>query len=71
MKGFTISGYEPSENLSSDQESVVVAGLRWFPKGDFIKLNINELNFNKKFRGRKSVEDIGIIPKVLTKRDSR
>ena len=25
LKGFTISGYEPSENLSSDQESVVVS----------------------------------------------
>ena len=46
----------------------MVAGLRWFPKGDFIKLNINELNFNKKFRGRKSVEDVGIIPKDFTKR---
>ena len=69
LKGFTISGYDPSESLSSDSESVVVAGLRWFPKGDFIKLNISELNFNKKLRGKKSVEDIGIIPETLTKRD--
>ena len=32
LKGFTISGYD----------SVVVAGLRWFPKEDFIKLNAIE-----------------------------
>ena len=53
LKGFTISGDNPSENLSSDGVSVVVAGLRWFPEGDFFKLNISELNFNKKLRGLK------------------
>ena len=48
LKGFAISGQDPLENLSRDRESVLVGGLKWFPKGDFIKLNINELNFNKK-----------------------
>ena len=43
LKGFTISGDNPSENLSSDGVSVVVAGLRWFPEGDFIKLNMSEV----------------------------
>ena len=55
--------------MSNDQESVIVAGLKWFPKGDFIKLNVSELNFNKKLRGRKSGEDIGVVPDILTKRD--
>ena len=50
LKGFTISGNDPPEHLSSDQESVLVAGLKWFPKGDFFKININKLNFNKGVR---------------------
>ena len=48
---------------------VVVGGLRWFPKGDFIQLNIKELNFNKKIRGKKSGKNVGVIPDILTKRD--
>ena len=38
------------------------------PKGDFIKLNINELNFNKNVRGRKD-DNIEVIPAILTKRE--
>ena len=69
LKGFTFSGQDPPENVSSDQESVVVGGLKWFPKGDFLKLNIGELNFNKKVRGRKVLGESGMIPDVYTKRD--
>ena len=68
LKGFTISGSDPPEYLSSDQESVLVAGLKWFPKGDFFKINIIKLNFNKRVRGRKSLNNVGSIPEVLTKR---
>ena len=68
VKGFTISGYDPPEVLSNSKEYVVVAGLKWFPKGDFVKLNIDDLNFNKKLRGRKSGAGAGVIPEVLTKR---
>ena len=64
-----MSGSEPSEHLSSDLESVVVAGLKWFPKGDFIKMNISEINFAKKERGRKPLHNKGCIPDKLTKRD--
>ena len=71
LKGFTISGDNPSENLSSDGVSVVVAGLRWFPEGNFIKLNISELNFNKKLRGKKSAENVGVIPNAFSKRVSQ
>ena len=48
LKGFAISGEGPPETLSTDNESVLVGGLKWFPKGDFISLNIKVLNFNKK-----------------------
>ena len=69
LKGFAMSGEEPPETLSTDNESVLVGGLRWFPKGDFISLNIKELNFNKKIRGKKSGQNIGAIPEKLTLRD--
>ena len=48
LKGFAMSGESPLEHLSGDKESVVVGGLQWFPKGGFLKLNIKELNFNKR-----------------------
>ena len=64
-----MSGSEPSEHLSSDLESVVVAGLKWFPKGDFIKMNFSEINFAKKERGRKPLHKKGCIPDKLTRRD--
>ena len=48
LKGFAISGEGPPETLSTDNESVLGGGLKWFPKGDFISLNIKVLNFNKK-----------------------
>ena len=69
LKGFSISRHDLPQNVSSDKNSVLVPRLKWFPKGDFIKLNISELNFNKKFRGRKLKENIGVIPDFLTKRD--
>ena len=42
-----MSGEDPPEHLSLDGESVMVAGMKWFPKGDFLKLDIKELNFSK------------------------
>ena len=45
---------------------VVVGGLKWFPKGYFIMLNTGELNFNKKVRGKKSEDNVGVNPKYLS-----
>ena len=64
-KGFSVSGYDPPPHLSHDGESVTVLGMKWLPKGDFIKLNIGEQNFCKKFRGRK-LGKLSKIPDVLT-----
>ena len=69
LKGITFSGEKPPEYLSEDGESVRVVGLKWFPEGDFLYININELNFTKKLRGRKPTAGRGIIPENLTKRD--
>ena len=35
LKGFTVSGEDPLDQLSTDGISVTVLGLKWFPKGDF------------------------------------
>ena len=68
LKGFTFSGYSPYESLSSDGESVGVAGLRWYPEDDKVALDISELNFSRKYRGKKPSNKINTIPSKLTRR---
>ncbi|XP_066924073.1 uncharacterized protein [Clytia hemisphaerica] len=67
LKGFTFSGQRPQESLSNDGETVSVAGLRWFPHEDEISLDVQQLNFAKKSRGRKPTLQ-STIPKDLTRR---
>ena len=70
LKGITMSGQRPSSNLSGDSDSIGVAGMKWFSKGDFLKLNIkDELNFSRKIRGKKSLVNVGQTPDNLTRRD--
>ena len=64
LKGFTMSGEDPLENLSLDKLFVLVGGIKCFSKGDFIGLNIKELNFNKKNQGKKPKDGAG-IPDIL------
>eukprot|EP00111_Clytia_hemisphaerica_P013773 TCONS_00040530-protein len=63
LKGFTFSGQRPQESLST----VSVAGLRWFPHEDEVSLDVQQLNFAKKSRGRKPTLQ-STIPKDLTRR---
>ena len=56
--------------MSEDGESVNVGGMKWFPKGDYLRLNIRDINFSKKLRGRKA--SLGMdskIPENVTRRD--
>ena len=69
LKGFTFSGIAPDEKLSSDGESILVGGLRWYPEEDKLSLNIGKMNFSKRIRGRKNVDLEGLVPENLTKRD--
>ena len=62
LKGFTLSGYPSYESLSSDGESLGVAGLRWYPEDDKVALDISELNFSRKHCGKKSSNKINTIP---------
>ena len=68
LKGITYSGEDPPENLTQDGVSVTVCGLKWWSKDDKLGLNISDLNFGKKSRGRKSPDEIGKIPEKLTKK---
>ena len=52
IKGWTESGLDPPEEILDNGVSVGFTGLTWFPKGDFYKLNIQSLHFNKKKRGK-------------------
>ena len=67
LKGFTFSGHDPPEHLSNDGKSVTVGGLKWFPKEDLLAINVGEVNFAKKYRGRKT-GNITKVPEKLTKR---
>ena len=69
LKGFTISGSDPPEHLTSDGKSIHLLGLKWFPKGDFYQLNVGERNFARKVRGRKPSKIVGNIPENLSLSD--
>ena len=69
LKGITHSGSDPPDNLSEDGSSVKIAGMIWYSKLDQMSLNIRELNFAKKKRGRKSTLTQDVVPEELTRRD--
>ena len=69
LKGITFTGGDPPSALSTDSSSVNVAEMKWFPKEDRLALNIGELNFAKKQRGKKSVQHQNIIPSKWTSRN--
>ena len=50
LKGDTVSGKDPPNELSNDGKSINVAGIKWFSKDDTISLDISELNFAKKHK---------------------
>ena len=71
LKGYTLSGMDPPENLANDDGvSVNVGGLKWFPKNDELSIKIPELNFGRKKRGKKCTDGTaGVIPDNLTLRN--
>ncbi|MEM7375585.1 MAG: hypothetical protein AAF587_43730 [Bacteroidota bacterium] len=69
LKGITFSKQDPNHDLSKDGESINVAGMKWYPKQDLISLDIGELNFAKKSRGKKPTsQNTKDIPIKLTRR---
>ena len=68
LKGVTFSGKEPPNTLTADNTTINVAGMKWFPKEDMLSLDISELNFAKKQRGKKPAQHQNQIPEKLTRR---
>ena len=62
LQGFTFSGFETPEHLANKDKSINVVGMKWFSKNDLLSLNISELNFGKKSRGKNTPGLEGIIP---------
>ena len=69
LKGVSFSGQDPDDHLSDDGKSLVVGGLKWFSKDDMLFLNIGDLNFAKRQRGKKLTGKVNVIPEKLTKGD--
>ena len=67
VKGITFTGGDPPKALSTDNSSVNVAGMKWFPKKDLLALDTGELIFIKKQHGKKPVQQQNIIPSKLTR----
>lgn len=68
LKGITFSGSNPPEHLTDDGSTVGIGGMTWYPKSDELSINISQLNFTKKRRGKKPTEANNIIPERLTRR---
>eukprot|EP00794_Sanderia_malayensis_P019733 gene19733-biopygen14568 len=58
---------KPHESLSSDGETVFVAGMKWFLESEHISIDNPEINFAEKYRGKKP-KQIREVPKALTRR---
>ena len=63
LTGITFAGGDPPSALSTDDSSVNVPGMKWFPKEDLLALDVVELNFAEKQRGKKPVQHQNIPSK--------
>ena len=70
LKGVTFSGKDSPATLTNDEASINVAGMRWFPKENLVSLNLSELDFARKCRGKKPSQQQNIIPANITRRHS-
>ena len=61
-------GKPPPSKMSLDGVHVGVGGAKWDPENDLISLDIQEVNFSKKNRGKKNVESVGVVPDKLTRK---
>ena len=69
LKGVSESVSYPPEHLSEDGKSILVGGLKWYCKEDYLKLNIGEFTFSKKLRGRRCPRNLpGVIVLVRSLR---
>ena len=55
VKAWTVSGSDPSNEVSKNGLSIDVAGMEWFPSLDTISVKIPALHFGRKSRGKIAV----------------
>ena len=57
LKVDTSSKRDPPSNLSADDCSVKIVGIKWFPIEGMVSLDIGELNFAKKQEARNQCKE--------------
>ena len=67
LKGYTFSGSDPPDDLKQQDNSVNVAGMKWFSKTDCVSLKLGEMKFGKS-KGCRRVVPL-VIPDSFTRRD--
>ena len=68
LKGVAVSGKPPPISMSIDGTHVAVGGGKWDTENDTYSLDIKNVNFSKKKRGKKDKSAEGIVPDKLTRR---
>ena len=69
LKGFTFSGRPPPSHLSKDGESIKSTGIRWISENDELQLDVGDVSFAQKKRGKKNSSEKHLtVPKILTRR---
>ena len=69
LKGVAFSGEKPPESLSNDAEIITVAGQKWYTEEDTLSLNLGDMTFVKKRRGKRPEGAIiNVVPEKLTRR---
>ena len=56
LKGIAFAKRKPPESMTEDGESIAVAGIKWYTEEDTISLNLGDIVFTKKQRGRRIVD---------------
>ena len=68
LKGVTVTGSDPPSSLANaDGVSVNTLGRKWYSKEDKISLKCSNLNFGKKYRGRRPPDQENVIPDTFTR----
>ena len=69
IKGWCISGEQPSLEISSDGVSVPFGGFLWYPEMDVYSLNVPPLCLDKKQRGKLPEGSFGFDPNKMVLED--
>ena len=51
-KGWSFSGEEPDPELAEEGQVISIGGMKWHPLLDLLELQIPNLHFSRKLRGR-------------------